>query len=76
VQAAASFIRDHAPSFPGGRVPTDPSQLVILAIKSYEVFLNLGRATPGPAGGRSDVDIANAIVEMCNQFDRRIAGYD
>src|SRR5262245_15931923 len=41
VQAAASFIREHARSFPGGRAPTDPSQLAILAIKTYEVFLNL-----------------------------------
>jgi Fe-S-cluster containining protein len=48
VRAAASFIRDHAESFPGGRVPTDPSQLAVLAIKAYEVFLDLDRGAPAP----------------------------
>jgi len=68
VRAAALFIREHAHSFPGERVPTNPSQLAILAIKTYEVFLKLGR-TSEPGGTRSDADIANAVVEMCKRFD-------
>ena len=39
VQAAPAFILEHAASFPGGRAPTNPSQVAILAIKSCEVFL-------------------------------------
>ncbi len=39
VQAAAKFIREHAECFPGGRIPSNPSQLAILAIEVYEVFL-------------------------------------
>ncbi len=47
VRAAARFIRDHAIHFPGGRVPDQPSQLAVLALKVYEVFLNSGS---GPTG--------------------------
>jgi uncharacterized protein len=72
VQAAASFIRDHARSFPGGRAPTDPSQLAILAIKTYEVFLNVDPEAPRRGGDRSDVETAKAVVEMCNRFDGRM----
>jgi Fe-S-cluster containining protein len=69
VQAAASFIREHADSFPGRRVPTDPSQLAILAIKTYEVFLDLERGGSGPGEDRSDAEVARAVVAMCKRFD-------
>jgi Fe-S-cluster containining protein len=74
VLAAASFIREHAQSFPGGRVPTDPGQLAILALETYEVFLDLEREASGPRGGRSDAEIARAIVEMCKRFEGARAG--
>lgn len=72
VQAAASFIREHPESFPSGRVPSDPSQLAILAIKAYEVFVE-GERTADPGGVRSASDVANAIVEMCRRFDAGMA---
>lgn len=71
VQAAAKFIRQHAECFPGGRIPGDPGQLAILAIKVYDVFLgkNDGSAETGRAS--SDIEVADAIVEACRKFDAR-----
>lgn len=73
VRAATAFIRDNAGSFPGGRVPGDPSQLAVLALKAYGVFLTGEAATPdgtghGP-GGRSDRETAAAIVAASREFD-------
>lgn len=39
VKAAAAFIAGNAALFPNGRVPTDPLQLSILALKVHSVFL-------------------------------------
>jgi hypothetical protein len=75
VRAAAAFIRDKAGSFPGGRVPGDPSQLGVLALKAYAVFLTDGAtASAGERRGPkersdSDSDIAAAIVAACRDFD-------
>lgn len=69
VQAAAQFIRDNASSFPGGRVPSNPSQLTVLALKAYTVFMP---DTDGSAGSTSDASpeqLAQAIVETCRRFD-------
>jgi Fe-S-cluster containining protein len=73
VQAAAGFIREHAECFPGGRTPSDPSQLAVLALKAYGVFL---KQSGGPAAGEcpaSDADVAGAVVEACRAFDARIS---
>jgi uncharacterized protein len=73
VRAAAAFIRDKAASFPGGRVPGDPSQLAVLALKAYAVFLmGKGASSNGSghaSGGRSDGETAAAIVAACRDFD-------
>lgn len=68
VQAAAAFIRDNANCFPGGRVPDNPSQLAILAIKSYQLFLSTNNAS-GRGDAYSGVELANAIVDTCRKFD-------
>ncbi len=65
VKAAAKFIRDHAECFPGRAVPSNPSQLAILALKSYTVFLDR-ETTQNTA---SDQETADAIVQACRQFD-------
>ena len=39
VQAAAKFLREHSDCFPAGAIPSNPTQLAILAIKVYDVFL-------------------------------------
>ena len=60
VTAAANFLRQHPVRFPGGRVPSRPSEIAVLAVKSYEVFMN-----PPP----SDAEIGAAIVDACRGFD-------
>lgn len=68
VQRAARFIREHAECFPEGKAPHDPSQLAILAVKVYNVFLNDGQPS-GPAG--SDREMARAVVEANEAFEAR-----
>jgi Fe-S-cluster containining protein len=63
VTAAAKFIRQHPIRFPGGRIPSRPSEIAVLAVKSYEVFLDV------PA---SDAEIAAAIVDACRRFDAAV----
>ena len=66
VQAAAEFIQGNAKHFPGGKIPNDPNQLAVLAIKTYEVFL-----------GKDEVDkdsrreTADAIVKKIREFDAK-----
>jgi len=62
VTAAANFIRQHPVRFPGGHVPSRPSEIAVLAVKSYQVFLDK------PA---TDAEIAAAIVTACREFDSR-----
>ena len=65
VRAAARFVLDHAASFPGGRAPTDPSQVAVLALTTYELFL--GEAPAPPA------ERAAAMVELSRRFEARVA---
>ena len=61
VLAAATFIREHRDAFPGGRAPTAPTGIAVLAVKSYRVFLE--PRLPGAA------DIAQAIIAESRRFD-------
>jgi hypothetical protein len=60
VTAAANFIRQHPIRFPGGRVPSRPSEIAVLAVKSYEVFMDQPE---------TDAETSAAIVEACRSFD-------
>jgi Fe-S-cluster containining protein len=60
VKAAAAFMRQHPVRFPDGRIPSRPSDIAVLAVKSYAVFL--GR-TP------SDSEAVSGIVGACLAFD-------
>jgi Fe-S-cluster containining protein len=62
VQAAASFLRQHPVRFPGGHVPSRASDIAVLAVKSYAVFLDV---VPG------DTEAAAGIVAACRDFDQR-----
>jgi len=63
VQSAASFIQAKAACFPGGRAPTAPTGIAVLAIKSYAVFLD-------PAlQAQDDAAIAGAIIDASRKFD-------
>jgi Fe-S-cluster containining protein len=71
VKAAAKFMRTHARHFPGGRVPDNPNQLAVLAIKSYEVFIGLSE-TGNVEDESLCVELAEAIVAACRKFDKRM----
>jgi Fe-S-cluster containining protein len=62
VTAAANYIRQHVVRFPGGHVPSRPSEVAVLAVKAYEVFLD------PPA---SDAEITAAIIAASHDFDRQ-----
>jgi Fe-S-cluster containining protein len=62
VQAAASFLRQHPVRFPGGHVPSLPSAIAVLAVKSYTVFLD--RVA-------DDAEVAASLVAACRDFDRQ-----
>jgi Fe-S-cluster containining protein len=62
VRAAASFIRTKGASFPGGRGPTAPTGIAVLALKSHGVFLS--------NEVRDDLETARAIIEASRAFDR------
>jgi Fe-S-cluster containining protein len=68
VGAASKFIRENAAAFPGGRIPEDPSQLAITALKVYGVFLPGGKGVDPEA---SPQEIAAAIVETSREFGAR-----
>jgi Fe-S-cluster containining protein len=61
VRAAANYLRQHPVRFPNGRVPSRPSDIAAIAVKTYHVFLD------PPANDR---DIARAIVEANREFGR------
>lgn len=63
VLAAAAFIQEKKSCFPGGRAPTAPTGIAVLAIKTYAVFLEADVQT------KSDVEIAAAIIAASRQFD-------
>ena len=71
VCAAATFMREHADSFPGGRVPGNPSELAVLAIKVYEVFLGERGSSQQPASESENAAIAAAIVAASRRFDAK-----
>lgn len=62
MKEAAAFIQKHAAAFPGGRVPTDPAAIAVLAIKVHPVFLPEGRES-------SPEKIAQSIVQASRRFE-------
>lgn len=69
VQSAAAFIRENRDRFPGGRVPTAPTGVAVLALKSYTVFLDPG------IEAKSEGQIAADIVAAGNAFDAEADRY-
>lgn len=64
VAAAAGYLRQHPVRFSGGHVPSRPSEVAVLAIKTYEVFLD---------PPREDAAIRAALVDAAEAFDRPAA---
>ncbi len=69
VKAAAAFISTKRDSFPGGRAPTAPTGIAVLAVKVYPVFLDAATE------GKADADIALAIIAASREFDSRPRGH-
>jgi hypothetical protein len=74
VMETAAFIQENADCFPGGAIPTVPSQLAILAIKTCGVLLSSPRGAEGRGITGSKRALARAIVQAAKEFDARIAG--
>lgn len=68
VQAAAKFLRERAECFPAGAVPKNSSQLAILAIKVYDVFLKYNDEFGQTGRLSSDIEVAKAIMEVNQKF--------
>lgn len=60
VTAAAAYLRQHPVRFPGGHVPARPSEIAVLAIKAYEVFLD---------PPERDLDIHAALIRAAREFE-------
>ena len=64
VAAAARYLRQHPVRFAGGHVPSRPSEIAVLAVKAYRVFLD------PPA---DDAAIRAALVREVADFEQ-VAG--
>ena len=71
VQAAARFLRERAECFPAGFVPSNSTQLAILAIKVYDVFLKYTDESGETGRVPPDLEIAKAIIEASEKFAAR-----
>ena len=69
VQAAATFLQEHAKLFPGGFVPSNPTQLAILALKVYDVFLKNNDESGKTGRVASDIEVAKAVMEATEKFE-------
>lgn len=70
VRAASEFLRERAECFPNG-VPNNSTQLAVLAIKAYEVFLEY-RDKSKSGCPPPDPEVAQAIMNASAEFDAGI----
>jgi Fe-S-cluster containining protein len=71
VQAAAKFIRERAECFPGGAVPGNPSQLAIMALKVYKVFLKRDGDSDKTGQVPPDIEVSKAVIDANERFEVR-----
>ena len=75
VQAAAAFLRDHAGDFPQGFLPAHPTQLAVLALKVYGVFLEPAAKENGTApASRREKNAAAKVRAVVEAFEAFRAG--
>lgn len=67
VRAASKFLRERAECFPNA-VPNNSTQLAVLAIKAYEVFLKNQDKSGKPGRLPPDPEVAQAIMDASEQF--------
>ena len=63
VKAAAMFLKKYANCFPDGVVPSNSTQLAILAIKVYDVFLEYNSNSSKTGCTDPDIEIINAVMK-------------
>jgi len=68
VLAAAAFLRDHTNCFPVGLVPSNPTQLAVLALIVYDVFVDYTTAKSA-ARAPTDLEVASAVMAKKTDFD-------
>jgi len=62
VRAAAAFLDAHAELVRDGGIPTNPTQLAVLAIELHDLFLNDDEQTGAPKVGEPDVGVVRAAL--------------
>jgi hypothetical protein len=73
VQAAAMFLRERAECFPAGVVPRNSTQLAMLAIKVYDVFLKYTDESGKTGRVPPDLEVVKAVMEAIEKFEARRA---
>ena len=68
VRRTATFLRERAACFPSGFVPSNPTQLALLAIKVHDAFID---EDAGSRRGREAPTIVKAVIERRRKFDAR-----
>jgi Fe-S-cluster containining protein len=71
VQAAAKFLREHTMNFPAETIPNNPTQLAILAIKVYDVFLKQNTNSGKTGGEVLYSEMTGAIMAASRKFENR-----
>ena len=71
VQAAALFLRECEKRLPAGFVPSNTTQLAVLAIKVYDVFLDYTGEFHETGRIAQDLEIAGAVVKAHHMFEAR-----
>jgi Fe-S-cluster containining protein len=71
VQAAAKFLRERADGFPAGVIPSNNTQMAILAIKVYDVFLKPNNESGKTGRVSPDREVAEAVREANEKFEAR-----
>ncbi len=73
VQAAAKFLRERADCFPAGVIPRNSTQLAILAIKVYDVFLKYNDESNKTGRIPPDLEVVKAVMKAIEKFEAKHA---
>lgn len=74
-QAAARFMRERAELFEG-ELPTNSTQLAVLAIKVYDVFLKIHEEHGSSGQLPADVEVVDAVRRALQDFDSAVPTRD
>lgn len=69
VRMAAHFVREHAACFPAGFIPDNAPRQAMLAVKVYEVFLDLPASPEDYRNEEMNKKIAARIVDVYEKFE-------